>query len=397
MKTSDVLSASAPWAIEQGDCLQALAQLPDRSVDLVLGSPPYEQARLYLENGEDLGMARDTEQWVAWMVDVFKASLRVCKGLVAFVVEGQTRDFAYSGGPLLLGADLLRSGITLRHPVCFHRIGIPGSGGKASDHAEAGGSADGLRNDWEFVLLATNGGKLPWADTLAMGHTPKWAPGGEMSYRQTDGTRRNQWGGSNDGPTDRATDAMQVDGTRQKKVRPSHRVNGHGCHGSPTTHGRHKARKAPGGRGRNADGTHKKRRAPAGMNDSGDANYEDSYDSPAIANPGNNIEAIYTADQVAEMMQAESDWLHLNVGGGVMGNKLCHANEAPYPESLCEFFIRSFCQPGGIVCDPFSGSGTTVSVAVACNRRGIGFDLRQSQVDLGRHRVQGVTPEALFS
>ena len=55
----------------------------------MFGSPPYEGARLYLEDGRDLGIARDTEAWVAWMVQVVKASLRVCRGLVAFVVEGQ--------------------------------------------------------------------------------------------------------------------------------------------------------------------------------------------------------------------------------------------------------------------------------------------------------------------
>jgi hypothetical protein len=29
---------------------------------------------------------------VAWMVEVYKAALRACKGLVAFVVEGRTKD-----------------------------------------------------------------------------------------------------------------------------------------------------------------------------------------------------------------------------------------------------------------------------------------------------------------
>jgi hypothetical protein len=36
--------------------------LPDASVDLVVGSPPYADARLYLEDGRDLGIARDQFQ-----------------------------------------------------------------------------------------------------------------------------------------------------------------------------------------------------------------------------------------------------------------------------------------------------------------------------------------------
>lgn len=78
-------------------------------------------------------------------------------------------------------------------------------------------------------------------------------------------------------------------------------------------------------------------------------------------------------------------------GGGNMGNDICHGNEAPYPEQLAEFFVRSFAEPGSVVLDPFSGSGTTVAVAHRWKRRGIGIDLRQSQVELGRRRLSGET------
>lgn len=70
-----------------------------------------------------------------------------------------------------------------------------------------------------------------------------------------------------------------------------------------------------------------------------------------------------------------------------MGHELCHENEAPFPEYLAEFFIRSFCPPGGVVCDPFSGSGTTCAVAAMHDRHYIGIDIRQSQVNLSRERI----------
>jgi DNA modification methylase len=82
------------------------------------------------------------------------------------------------------------------------------------------------------------------------------------------------------------------------------------------------------------------------------------------------------------------------VGGGNMGSALCHENEAPFPESLAEFFVRSFCRPGGLVCDPFSGSGTTGAVAVRHGRRFVGCDLRASQVELTRRRIAGELSEA---
>lgn len=97
---------------------------------------------------------------------------------------------------------------------------------------------------------------------------------------------------------------------------------------------------------------------------------------PDIANPGNVIKA--------------------RVGGGHMGSDLCHENEAPFPESLAEFFIRSFCPEGGTVCDPFSGSGTTGAVAVRWNRNFMGCDIRQSQVYISKKRIELETPLALY-
>src|SRR5262245_41618463 len=168
------------FRVGQADGLDRLRSQPPDSVDLVFTSPPYESARLYLEGGKDEKIARDTESWVAWLVEVFEAALRCCKGLVAFVVEGQTKRYRWSAGPALLMADLHRKGVHLRKPPVYHRVGIPGSGGP-----------DWLRNDYEFVVCATRGGQLPWSDNVAMGKPPKFAPGGAFSHRQQDGSRVN--------------------------------------------------------------------------------------------------------------------------------------------------------------------------------------------------------------
>jgi DNA modification methylase len=90
-----------------------------------------------------------------------------------------------------------------------------------------------------------------------------------------------------------------------------------------------------------------------------------------IANPGNVI--------------------HCKVGGGLMGSPLAHENEAPFPEKLAEFFVKSFCPPEGIVLDPFCGSGTTLAVAKRLNRHYQGIDIRQSQVDLATRRLECTT------
>jgi hypothetical protein len=267
--------------VEQADCLAFLGSLPPQSVDLVFGSPPYEDARLYRDHGGPIAIFRDPEEWVAWMVEVYKAALRCCRGLVAFVVEGRTKDYRWSASPALLIADLHRAGVHLRKPPIYQRNGIFGSGGP-----------DWLRNDYEFVVCATNGGRLPWSDNTAMGQAPKYPPGGNPSHRQRDGSR---------------------------------------VKGKP-------------------------------------------YIPPEKANPGNIIDCGA-------------------VGGGNMGDKLAHENEAPFPERLAEFFVRSFCPPDGLACDPFCGSGTTGEAALRWGRRFVGCDVRQSQVDLSRRRIAAVQPK----
>lgn len=547
-----------------GDCLDVMRGMESGSVDLVFCSPPYEAARTY---GIDFKLRG--QDWVDWCVERWVECDRICKGLVAWVVEGQTRKFQWSAAPALLMADLHRRGIKLRKPPVFHRVGIPGSGGP-----------DWLRNDWEFIVCSSKG-KLPWSENTACGHPPKWAPGGEMSYRVTDGTRRNQWGHSGKGKK-----AKRADGSVDSADRPSHVVKSKAellieANGAEQKVAERLSANCETGRTHiktNPDGTER-------------VQY---YDPPAKANPGNVIksfsaseifmdvlrygyascgrpgevlqsmrkaiaqeaiqewavgvisglastevlrpemhghwrayvardivrsvrEVIQTSDSWEEILQShlrscsscecssrsagarqncsqenccegemrsvwsgegpgsspsgrepdqqspeqspsvmqnmsrepsqstcsvasemrdlwsrsieelqgiwdslrqalqkiqevwrsanESSWLaslssccessdviKSIVGGGVMGNRLCHLNEAPFPENLAKFFILSFCPPGGVVLDPFSGSGTTAAVAIRHGRRAIAIDIRESQVELTSRRVSVSAP-----
>jgi len=81
------------------------------------------------------------------------------------------------------------------------------------------------------------------------------------------------------------------------------------------------------------------------------------------------------------------DVLRVTVGGGHLGSAIAHENEAPFPEKLVWYFVNSLCPRGGIVLDPFAGSGTTLAVAVAARRRSINVDIRPEQVELMRRRL----------
>lgn len=274
-----------------GDCLDYMRTLPDACVDLVVCSPPYENVRSY-----GIGFALKGQDWVDWCAERFCEAHRVCRGLVAFVVEGSTRQYRWSATPALLMADLHRRGVKLRKPPLYVRHGIPGSGGP-----------DWLKNRYEFIVCASHG-RLPWSDNTAMGKPPAFGPGGEMSNRDRAGTRR----------------------TFNKQ-----------------TH-------------RRADGSR--------------AGEEKRAAVPTISNPGNMIDC--GADT------------HFGFG---------NESEAPFHPLVAEYLIRSFCEPGGLVFDPFCGSGTTLAQARKHGRDYLGVDIRQSQVKLSQRHVESLNNDYAVS
>jgi hypothetical protein len=321
--------------ILNADCTRL--PLPDQSVDLVLGSPPYCDARTYDDGTLPAGhvVSRDCAAWVDWMLDVTTEALRVSRGAVVWVATGVTRDRNYWPACEGLMWEWFKRGGSMYRPCYWYRVGVPGSGGNQA-----------FRADVEYCMVFKRPGVLPWTDNTAMGHPPKWAPGGAMSHRVSDGTRVNQWGkpGSKTGTV--------ANGNKEKPTtgapRPSHK-------------------------------SHTKREADGTLR-------EQHYGPPVLANPGTALNAVWgEAD--------ETFWLDVKVGGGQMGDRICHQNEAPYPERLAEWWIRSLCPPGGTVLDCFSGSGTTAKVATKHGRRAIASDLRMSQCELTRRRCASVQRE----
>jgi len=63
-----------------------------------------------------------------------------------------------------------------------------------------------------------------------------------------------------------------------------------------------------------------------------------------------------------------------------------HAHFATYPPELCETPIMAGCPVGGTVLDPFSGSGTTLEVALKLGRKSIGIDISQKYCKLAMKR-----------
>lgn len=63
------------------------------------------------------------------------------------------------------------------------------------------------------------------------------------------------------------------------------------------------------------------------------------------------------------------------------------AHTAAMPEGLAEFFIRACAPVGGVVIDPFAGSGTTIVVARRLGRRAGGLDIHADHVEEAKRRI----------
>ena len=77
-------------------------------------------------------------------------------------------------------------------------------------------------------------------------------------------------------------------------------------------------------------------------------------------------------------------WEYVGAGDG---SKAKHEHPATYPDKLPYDFIQCFCPPGGLVLDPFMGSGSTALASKASKRYFIGFDIAQEYVDLANRRL----------
>ncbi|MHB1160139.1 MAG: DNA methyltransferase [Chloroflexota bacterium] len=87
------------------------------------------------------------------------------------------------------------------------------------------------------------------------------------------------------------------------------------------------------------------------------------------------------------------EWLKAQIGvwqfyyeGRDLRDKTVHP--ATFPVALARRVIELFTHRGGLVLDPFVGSGTTLLAAQDLERNAVGFDLRQDYVELALSRLR---------
>lgn len=82
-----------------------------------------------------------------------------------------------------------------------------------------------------------------------------------------------------------------------------------------------------------------------------------------------------TIVELAEYGRRKNIWQYAVGGDQEVGD-----HPAVFPEGLAKDHILSWSNPGDIVCDPFSGSGTTVKAAKELNRHWLGIEINETYI-----------------
>lgn len=314
-----------PNTIYNGDTLETLKTFPDESVDCVVTSPPYYGLRDYGVAGQ-IGLEKTPEEYVAKMVEVFRESRRVLKeeGTLWLNLGDTYSAQRWSGG----------GGQPMNKNRDTHRSG---------NHAKNSGLPD--KN-----LIG-----IPWHVAFAL---------------QADGWYLRQdiiWHKPNPMPesvTDRCTKAHEYIFLLSK---------------SPKYYFHYEAIKERSVTNENRDfGIRRDRELDY---DSKEKKLRSSVKRGGFQGKTNLMKGRESFRAITEMRNKRSVWT-------VTTKPYKGAHFATFPPDLIEPMIKAGCPAGGIVLDPFMGSGTTAYVARSLGRNYVGVELNPAYITLADKRLE---------
>ncbi|WP_370370297.1 site-specific DNA-methyltransferase [Catenulispora sp. GP43] len=92
---------------------------------------------------------------------------------------------------------------------------------------------------------------------------------------------------------------------------------------------------------------------------------------------------------IEPLEQGGRDVVTVNVRAGSDGHS------ATFPTELILPRIESSCPPGGLVLDPFCGTGRSLTVALATGRRALGFELTEPFTQAARANINSIQPRLM--
>lgn len=311
-----------------GDCRDLLRQLPDESIDCVVTSPPYWGLRDYGVAGQ-LGLEETPEQFVEAMVGVFREVRRA-----------------------------LRTDGTLWLNLGDSYAGARGGGqGKNSAFVSRTACINGVRErGWD-----RGGGKpkdlvgIPWRVAFALQADGWWLRSDII------------WAKPNPMPesvTDRPTRAHEY---LFLLTRSEHYFYDAAAIQEPVTGGAH-----PRGHGVNPK---------AGKNEDAGDRTRSGFNHRWKVKQNASFSA--SATGLVDQRNKRSVWT-------IATEPTPDAHFATFPRKLVEPCILAGCPAGGVVLDPFGGSGTVGRVAEDLGRRWLLFDLNPAYAEIAKRKTAQV-------
>lgn len=395
------VGAAMSWQILEGDCRAILPGLADSSVDSVVTDPPYELGFM--------GKAWDASG-VAFSADVWREVLRVLKPGGHLLAFGGTRTYHRMTCAIEDAGFEVRDSLHWMYGTGFPKSldvskAIDGAAGaerevvrtrtKAGDikggAMHAASNEVGVKTLVEYTAPATEAAKQwnGWGTALKPGHEPivlarkplegtvaanvqKWGTGGLNIDGCRIGTEVTGWGGG-------ANRVFAVSGSGV--AQEQYAVAG-------------EARPVAGRWPANVlldEDAAAELDAQSGTLKSGNLNagHKQGHGNAVKMGNGGTILRDYGGDS-----GGASRFFYVAKPDGPergLGSKNSHPTVKPV--ELMRHLVRLVTPPGGLVLDPFLGSGTTLVAAVLEDVRGIGIELEASHAEIARKRI-GKTEKA---
>lgn len=179
-----------------GDCLEVLSNVPDRTFQLAMFSPPYP-LKTERYPGARAKMAWD--EWAEWMAEVVVACCRKTEGFVIVNAKNPVAKGEEFPATDWLRVMARRHGCKLERPLIWHKNSAPNT-------------RPWFVNDWE-PLMAFYEGRRPrpavW-NWEAIASPPKFSSGGRFSHRQANGSRKENGGAYPKAKLARPRDVIRV-------------------------------------------------------------------------------------------------------------------------------------------------------------------------------------------
>ncbi|MDZ4770182.1 MAG: site-specific DNA-methyltransferase [Chloroflexota bacterium] len=333
------LSADCHPLFYIGDSLSVLRELPDDSVDFCMTSPPYWKKREYQNGG--IGLEADFAQYIKNLLAIFAQVKRVLKSTGSFWLNiGDTyQQKGLAGIPWRVALALVdHQGWIIRNDIIWNKL-------KGPDNAK-----DKLRNIHEYVFHFVKQSKGFYYDIAAIRSKP-----GKAVVRNG-----------------AIVSATGVTGVRYKRqIEMSTALS-----------------------------DEEKQRAFQALDEMLQriARGEISDFRMVIRNQQRTThsDSEKVSGRAKELAQKGFYFLQYHPDGSKPSDvweiipedtTKREGHYAAYPEDLCRIPLLATCPLGGIVLDPFCGTGTTNLVAMNLGRKSIGIDLSQQYIEYAKRRT----------